>query len=129
MTASRAGRVAPGDPVGADERMPALIQMFLERCDDFGGAGLLRGRERAPARYADVGLTFVKLGEEGPDRSWSFTLEARRAALSSGASPFRKEHAVFRMASPTRPASSTAAIGVDEWFRRPAPRRDSRSVF
>jgi phosphatidylglycerol lysyltransferase len=57
--------VAMGDPVGSDELVTDLIIAFLERCDDFGGVPVFY--EVGPAhlhRYADVGLTFVKLGED-----------------------------------------------------------------
>jgi phosphatidylglycerol lysyltransferase len=57
--------VALGDPVCPAEDMPGLIRMFLERCDDFGGTPVFY--EVSPNflhRYADVGLTCVKIGEE-----------------------------------------------------------------
>jgi phosphatidylglycerol lysyltransferase len=39
--------------------------MFLERCDDYGGVPVFYevGKDQLH-RYADFGLTFVKLGEE-----------------------------------------------------------------
>ena len=57
--------VALGDPVGPDDRLSTVIRLFLERCDDFGGVPVFY--EVTPPhlhRYADFGLTFVKLGEE-----------------------------------------------------------------
>lgn len=57
--------VALGDPVGPVERIGPLIRLFLERADDFGGVPVFYEISRAHLhRYADVGLTFVKLGEE-----------------------------------------------------------------
>ena len=57
--------VAMGDPVGPPSCMRTLIRLFLERCDDFGGVPVFYeiGHEHLH-RYADFGLTFVKLGEE-----------------------------------------------------------------
>ena len=57
--------VALGDPVCAPEQRSDLIRAFLERCDDFGGMPVFYeiGKEHLH-RYADFGLTFVKLGEE-----------------------------------------------------------------
>ena len=69
--------VALGDPVGpAGPVATDLIRLFLERCDDFGGVPVFY--EVGPDhlhRYADFGLTFVKLGEEARVDLTTFTLE------------------------------------------------------
>jgi phosphatidylglycerol lysyltransferase len=57
--------VSLGDPVGPEEAATDLIREFLERCDDFAGVPVFY--EVGPSqlhRYADFGLTFVKIGEE-----------------------------------------------------------------
>ena len=70
---------ALGDPVGAPERLGGLVQLFLERCDDFGGVPVFYGvSSQHLHRYADVGLTFVKLGEEARVDLAAFTLEGSR---------------------------------------------------
>ena len=73
--------VALGDPVGSPDRASTLIRLFLEKCDDFGGIPVFYevGKDHLH-RYADFGLTFVKLGEEAAVDLSSFTLEGGRAA-------------------------------------------------
>jgi phosphatidylglycerol lysyltransferase len=57
--------VAMGDPVGPEETVTDLIRTFLERCDDFDGVPAFYEVEtRYLHRYADFGLTFIKIGEE-----------------------------------------------------------------
>jgi phosphatidylglycerol lysyltransferase len=57
--------VAMGDPVGPEETVSDLIRTFLERCNDFDGVPAFYEVEtRYLGRYADFGLTFVKIGEE-----------------------------------------------------------------
>lgn len=58
--------VALGDPVGPEHESPALIKTFLERCDDFDATPVFYeiGREDL-YQYADLGLAFIKIGEEG----------------------------------------------------------------
>ena len=73
--------VALGDPVGSPDRASTLIRLFLEKCDDFGGIPVFYevGKDHLH-RYADFGLTFVKLGEEAVVDLASFTLEGGRAS-------------------------------------------------
>lgn len=72
--------VALGDPVCADERKGEMISAFLERCDDFGGVPVFYEISKEHLhRYADLGLTFVKLGEEAKVDLTAFTLEGGRA--------------------------------------------------
>jgi len=68
--------VALGDPVGPPDRAPELIRLFLERCDDFGGRPVFYEVSAEHLhRYADFGLTFVKLGEEARVDLSRFRLE------------------------------------------------------
>ena len=73
--------VALGDPVGPPDRLAGLVRLFLERCDDFGGVPVFYevGKEGLH-RYADFGLTFVKLGEEARVDLSSFSLEGAQAS-------------------------------------------------
>lgn len=73
--------VAMGDPVGPDDRLSDLLRRFLERCDDFGGVPVFYEVGKTHLhRYADFGLTFVKLGEEAKVDLATFTLEGSQSA-------------------------------------------------
>lgn len=68
--------VALGDPVGPGDQLNDLVRRFLERCDDFGGVPVFYEVDQAHLhRYADFGLTFVKLGEEAKVDLSTFRLE------------------------------------------------------
>ena len=94
--------VALGDPVGPDDRLNDLVRAFLERCDDFGGVPVFYEVSKTHLhRYADFGLTFVKLGEEAKVDLTTFSLEG------SEASKFRqvirrleKDGGAFRVVDP-----------------------------
>ncbi len=72
--------VALADPVAPPDGMSDLIRAFLEKCDDFDGVPVFYevGKEHLH-KYADFGLTFVKLGEEARVDLTEFTLEGGRA--------------------------------------------------
>jgi phosphatidylglycerol lysyltransferase len=73
--------VALGDPIGPPDRVGRLIRLFLERCDDFGGVPVFYEVSKDYLHhYADFGLTFVKLGEEGRVDLTAFTLEGGPAS-------------------------------------------------
>ncbi len=73
--------VALGDPVGPPDRLPELIRLFLERCDDFGGTPVFyEVGETSLHYYADFGLTFVKLGEQARVDLARFTLDGADGA-------------------------------------------------
>jgi phosphatidylglycerol lysyltransferase len=68
--------VALGDPVAPPDRMGALVRLFLERCDDFEGTPVFYEVSSEHLHvYADVGLTFLKLGEEARVDLTTFTLD------------------------------------------------------
>lgn len=70
---------ALGDPVGPPDRLGPLVRLFLERCDDFGGIPVFyEVSSRHLHRYADVGLTCVKLGEEARVDLTTFTIDGSR---------------------------------------------------
>ncbi len=72
--------VALGDPVAPPERMSDLIRSFLEECDDFDGVPVFyEVRKEHLHKYADFGLTFVKLGEEARVDLSTFTLDGGSA--------------------------------------------------
>jgi phosphatidylglycerol lysyltransferase len=71
--------VALGDPVGPADVQAELIRRFLERCDDYAATPVFYEiRKEALHRYADFGLTFVKLGEEAIVDLSQFCLEGSR---------------------------------------------------
>jgi phosphatidylglycerol lysyltransferase len=81
---------ALGDPVGPEDQTGDLLRRFLERCDDFGGLPVFYQVSKAQLhRYADFGLTFVKLGEEAMVDLTAFTLE--------GGQGYRNRQAVRRL--------------------------------
>ena len=116
--------VAMGDPVGPDEAVPGLIRAFLERCDDFGGVPVFY--EIGPAqmhRYADFGLTFVKLGEEAKVDLQTFSLEGGRGAkFRQAVRRLEKDGGAFRVAPIEEvPALLPQLRAVsDDWLRHKA---------
>jgi phosphatidylglycerol lysyltransferase len=116
--------VALGDPVGPAERFAGLVRLFLERCDDFDGTPVFYevGREGLH-RYADFGLTFVKLGEEARVDLASFSLEGAQASKHRQAvRRLEKEGGTFRVI----PAAEVPAVMdqlravSDDWLREKA---------
>ena len=94
--------IALGDPVGPPDRIAALVRMFLERCDDYGGVPVFYevGKDQLH-RYADFGLTFVKLGEEARIDLSAFSLAGARAAKHRQAIRYlEKAGATFRIVEP-----------------------------
>jgi phosphatidylglycerol lysyltransferase len=92
--------VALGDPVGPEDKLDDLLQAFLERCDDFGGVPVFYEVSKTHLhRYADFGLTFMKLGEEAIVDLAAFTLEGSQGYRNRQS--FRrleKEGCAFRVA-------------------------------
>lgn len=112
--------VALGDPVGPDDRLNDLIRRFLERCDDFGGVAVFY--EIGPThlhRYADFGLTFVKLGEEAKVDLTTFTLEGGHASkYRQVIRRLEKDGGTFRIVEPAAvPAIMDQLRAVsDDWL-------------
>jgi phosphatidylglycerol lysyltransferase len=94
--------VALGDPVGPPDRAGTLIRLFLEKCDDFGSTPVFYEVSKDELhRYADFGLTFVKLGEEALVDLTSFSLEGARSSKHRQALRYlEKAGATFRMVDP-----------------------------
>jgi len=68
--------VAMGDPVGPEQELPELAWRFRELVDLHGGWTVFYqvGPQRL-AMYVDLGLTLLKLGEEGRVQLEAFSLE------------------------------------------------------
>lgn len=94
--------VAMGDPVGPADRVANVIRLFLERCDDFGGVPVFyEVRKQHLHRYADFGLTFLKLGEEARVDLSTFGLEGGRGYRARQAHRrLEKDGASFRIVDP-----------------------------
>jgi len=90
---------ALGDPVGPPERIGALVRLFLERCDDFGGVPVFYEISSEHLhQYADVGLTFAKLGEAAQVDLTTFTLEGSHGKkFRQAVHRLEREHAAFRV--------------------------------
>lgn len=112
--------VALGDPVGSAASASDVIRQFLERVDDHGGIPVFyQVQGDALHRYADFGLTGVKLGEEGRVRLADFTLTGRayrdqRAAINRLIS----DGAVFEVVSPANvpPIMEELRAVSDDWL-------------
>jgi phosphatidylglycerol lysyltransferase len=116
--------VALGDPVGPDDVLNDLIRRFLERCDDFGGVPVFY--EVGPThlhRYADFGLTFVKLGEQAVVDLPAFSLEGSRGSKYRQAiRRLEKDGGSFRIVDPPGvPAIMDQLRAVsDDWLAEQA---------
>ena len=112
--------VALGDPVGPEERLTDLVRIFLERCADFGGTPVFYEVTTTHLhRYADFGLTFVKLGEEARVDLTRFSLETPQAAkFRQLLRRLEKDRGVFRIVEPAGvPAIMSALRAVsDDWL-------------
>jgi phosphatidylglycerol lysyltransferase len=112
--------VALGDPVGPVDHLSTVIRLFLERCRDFGGVPVFYEITQAHLhRYADFGLTFVKLGEEAKVDLQRLTLDGGQAAkFRQALHRLERERGTFRVVD----AAATPAIMnelravSDEWL-------------
>jgi phosphatidylglycerol lysyltransferase len=111
--------VALGDPVGPIERIPALIQLFLERCDDFGGVPVFyQIASEHLHHYVDVGLTFVKVGEEARVDLQSFSIEgAHGRPFRQALHHLERAQATFRIVQPPDVSAVMDQLQAvsDEW--------------
>ncbi len=112
--------VALGDPVGPEDRLNDLIRRFLERCDDFGGVPVFYEVGHLHLhRYADFGLTFVKLGEAAKVDLTTFTLEGGQASrLRQSIRRLEKDGGSFRIVEPTGVPAILDRLRVvsDDWL-------------
>ena len=94
--------VALGDPVCPEDRVPELLRLFLDRCDDFDATPVFHEVRPAPLHhYVDLGLHFLKLGEEAKVDLQAFSLESPQAArLKDSIRRVENEGARFRVFAP-----------------------------
>lgn len=70
--------IAMGDPIGPKEEWPELIWRFREICDRYNGWTVFyEVRSENLYLYLDIGLSLMKLGEEGRVFLKDFSLEGR----------------------------------------------------
>jgi phosphatidylglycerol lysyltransferase len=96
-----AGRswIAMGDPVGPPERWDELTWKFVELCDRYDGQpAFYQIDARSIDLYANLGMTFLKLGEEARVPLASFSLEgSSRKGLRHTCNKFSRHGYVFRI--------------------------------
>ncbi|MGB5156665.1 phosphatidylglycerol lysyltransferase domain-containing protein [Desulfobacterium sp. N47] len=91
--------IAMGDPVGPKEEWPELIWRFREKCDIYDGRTVFYeiGREELHI-YLDLGLTLIKLGEEGRVLLENFSLEGSSGkGLRHTVNRFEKDGCIFEI--------------------------------
>jgi len=121
-----AGRTwaALGDPVGPPAVVTDLIRTFLERCDDFGGTPVFYEVSKDYLhRYADFGLTFIRLGERASVDLHAFSLEGASAAkFRQARNRIAKAGATFRVldAEAVPGVISDLRSVSDDWLRSKA---------
>jgi len=116
--------VALGDPVGPPACVPGLIRLFLDRVHDFDGVPVFyEVPKEGLHRYADHGLTFVKLGEEARIDLLAFSLEGPQSAkFRQGLRRLEKEGAHFRILAPEEVAAEVDQLAAvsEQWLREKA---------
>lgn len=112
--------VALGDPVGPALAASGLIRTFVERADDFGGVPVFYQVQPAYLhRYADLGMTFAKLGEEARIPLEGFSLEGGRyRELRTVLNRLARENVSFRIieAADIPPLLPQLKAVSDDWL-------------
>ena len=94
--------ISMGDPVCPADRVPHMLRLFLEKCDDFGGTAVFYevGKDYLH-HYADFGMSFVKLGEEARVDLRQFTLEGSAGSrFRQAIRRLEKDGRTFRIVQP-----------------------------
>lgn len=91
--------IAMGDPIGPREEWPELIWRFREQCDRFDGWTVFyEVQPETLYLYLDLGLTLLKLGEEGRVSLKTFSLEGgARKGLRYTSHKLEKEGCIFEI--------------------------------
>jgi phosphatidylglycerol lysyltransferase len=91
--------VAMGDPVGPPQCWDELTWKFIELCDRYDGQpAFYQVDAQSIDLYANLGMTFLKLGEEARVPLAAFSLEGnRRRALRHIHNRFSRHHYSFRV--------------------------------
>jgi phosphatidylglycerol lysyltransferase len=94
--------ISMGDPIGKEEEWAELVWRYREMCDKYNGWAVFYevGTENLHL-YVDLGLTPLKLGEEGRVPLENFSLEGgARKGLRYTARKLEKEGCAFEVISP-----------------------------
>jgi phosphatidylglycerol lysyltransferase len=89
--------VAMGDPVGPEEKMQELIWDFRELCDKYSGWPVFYQVYKEHLDfYLELGLTFIKLGEEARVNLQEFSLSgASHGGLRHSQNKSKKQNCLF----------------------------------
>jgi phosphatidylglycerol lysyltransferase len=116
--------VSLGDPVGPPDQVSGLIRLFLERCDDFDGVPVFyEVRKDNLHCYADLGLTFIKLGEEARVDLHAFSLDGSRASrFRKALRRMERDGTTVRIVAPPEVATLMGELRAvsDDWLARRA---------
>ena len=112
--------IAMGDPVGPETQWKDLIWRYIERVDKYDGRPVFYQAEAAHLHYyTELGLTFLKLGEEGQVDLRSFSLEgSARKGLRYSHGRVQKQDCTFAVL-PTQEvegAMDTLGSVSDAWL-------------
>ncbi len=113
--------VAMGDPVGPRESWEDLIWKFVESCDRYHGQPVFYQIDaRSLDLYTNLGLTFLKLGEEARVPLASFSLEGNaKKGLRHSHNKLARENYVFRIVPTEQVPNLLDALKhvSDAWLR------------
>jgi phosphatidylglycerol lysyltransferase len=124
--------IAMGDPVGEESERRELAWKFREMADRHGGWPVFYevGPESLPL-YLELGLTLLKLGEEGFIPLPEFTLEGgANKGIRTGVNRLRKEGCVFRLVPVEEVATLLPNLREvsDEWLADKSTREKGFSL-
>ena len=124
--------VAMGDPVGEKDETIDLIWRFHEKCERSGNWTVFYeiGDERLPF-YIDVGLSVIKIGEEGRTPLGSFSLEGgERKEMRHILHKMEREGITFDIILPERIPSVLPEMRAvsDAWLREKNTREKGFSL-
>ena len=91
--------IVMGDPVGAENQFPELLWNFKDLCDRYEGRPVFYevGRENLHI-YLDIGLTPIKIGEQGRVLLETFSLEgSTRKDLRHSYNQARRQGCIFEL--------------------------------
>ena len=119
--------VSMGDPIGPQETWEELAWKFIELCDRYDGQPVFYQVESQYFDlYANLGMTFQKLGEEARVPLPSFSLEgSARKDLRHAVNKFTKEGYVFEILPAGQPPDMIDRLKAvsDAWLAHKNTRR------
>jgi phosphatidylglycerol lysyltransferase len=124
--------IAMGDPVGPKEEWPELVWRFREMCDQYDGWTVFYeiGRDDLHL-YLDLGLTMLKLGEEGRVLLENFSLEGNaRKGLRYTLNKLEKDGCSFEIIPQEKVATHLPEFKAisDSWLKEKNTREKGFSL-